>query len=259
MRVPRPFLLMALCATMMVAQGVVGGENMTPVAATAGATLKIVGPTEPVEPKEEVQLSIKGLTLEEIKAAREADPPEFDLTVWPLKGVIIDADYNWFTGALELEFEAKNPGKYLVKMHLLRDGKLEIAPFVITVGGTPPDPGPGPDPPEPDPPTPGPRQIAFMVENTTLQDLPRPQQTLLASKVFREELAQQGHVILGFLDKDATDGSEEIPDKYKQWYKAAKGKPVPLLMIAPKDGGTIVTHPLPADIEAFWNLMGGKQ
>ena len=54
MRVPRPFLLMALCVTFMVAQGVVGGENITPVTATAGATLKIVGPADPVEPKEEV-------------------------------------------------------------------------------------------------------------------------------------------------------------------------------------------------------------
>ena len=129
-------------------------------------------------------------------------------------------------------------------------------------GPLPPDPGPDPDPgPEPDPepdPTPGPRQLMVIMESSDLDNLPRPQQVILNSQTLRAELAKAGHVLLGVLDKDSTGADGVVPDKYKAWYEAAKGKTLPVLMVCPKAGGTIEVVPLPANEAALWDILGGK-
>ncbi len=227
-----------------------GAEDITPRAVGVGDTLSITGPSDPVKVSEGAWLKIEGLTLEEIKQAKKANL--FDLTVFPLDDVRVHASYDWLNDNLELSFKAKKPGKYLVKMHLVRNGKLERAATVVKVGGDVP-----PDPIDPPDPTDGPRQVLFIVESSELPSLTRPQQGILSSLTLRKELAKAGHVLLGIHDKDSS-GVDGVPDHLKKWFEAAGGKKLPCLLIAPKDGGTIVSHPMPADEEGFWGLIGGK-
>ena len=142
-------IVMSVAVLLMTAVTI--GADMTPTSPTAGSTLTITGPDHHIEPGEEVDLLIEGLTLDEIKQAKAED--RFDVTVFPLAGVKIDASYDWLFDTLELEFEADRPGEYLVKLHLVRESVLEIAAIVVTVEGDSPNPQPGPDPePGPTPP-----------------------------------------------------------------------------------------------------------
>lgn len=127
-------------------------SNITPASPTAGATLDLIGPTGPIQPGDEAELRLAGLTLDELQAAQ--DKGNFDLTAWPLAGLRIRSYYDWMDRKLKLDFRARDPGEYLVKLHLVRDGAQEIAAVVVTVAGEVP---PVPPPPKPDPkPTPNP-------------------------------------------------------------------------------------------------------
>jgi hypothetical protein len=125
------------------------GKDITPASPTAGATLDLVGPTGPIQPGEEAELRLAGLTLEELQAAQ--DLGNFDLTAWPLSGLRLRSYYDWMDRRLKLDFRAARPGEYLVKLHLVRNGAQEIAAVVVTVAGEvppvpPPDPTPQPNP-----------------------------------------------------------------------------------------------------------------
>ena len=122
--------------------------------------LSITGPDGAVKPNEDAWLKIGGLTLDEIKTAKAAG--NFDLTVFPLNGVRVHAAYDWLNDRLELMFRASDTGEHLVKLHLVRDGKLEIAAVAVTVTGKEPSPNP-PVPPTP-PPTPGDRFVLIVSE-----------------------------------------------------------------------------------------------
>ena len=128
-------------------------SNITPASPTAGATLDLVGPTGPIQRGEEAELRLAGLTLEELQAAQ--DRGNFDLTAWPLSGLRLRSYYDWMDRKLKLDFRARDPGEYLVKLHLVRNGAQEIAAVVVTVAGEvppvppPPDPTPNPYPTPP--------------------------------------------------------------------------------------------------------------
>lgn len=140
----RPFVLLLITAAMLLPLPIAADEDVTPRAATAANTLTIVGPEGSVEPGEDAYLKISGLTLDEIKAAKSDGL--FDLTVFPLVGVRVHATYDWLNDSLELMFRAESAGEYLCKLHLVREGKLEIAGIVVAVEGDSPNPQPGPDP-----------------------------------------------------------------------------------------------------------------
>jgi hypothetical protein len=129
-------------------------SNITPASATAGATLDLVGPAGSIQPGEDAELRLAGLTLDELQAAQ--DQGNFDLTAWPLAGLRLRSYYDWMDRKLKLDFRAARPGEYLVKLHLVRNGAQEIAAVVVTVAGeVPPVPPPTPDPqpnPYPSPP-----------------------------------------------------------------------------------------------------------
>jgi len=117
-------------------------ENLTPATVAASNTLAITGPTGSISAGETVYLEIDGLTLDEIKAARAAH--QFDLTLFPLNGARVHAAYDWLNDQLELAFTANEAGEYLIKLHLVREQKLEIAGIIVVVEGDNPDPFPHP-------------------------------------------------------------------------------------------------------------------
>jgi len=230
--------------------------DFTPQSETASATLDIAGPDGPIDPDEEVYLRIHGLTLAEVEEAQDAHL--FDLTAFPLGGVKIKASYDWMFRTLDLEFRAKHAGQYLVKLHLVRDGELEIAAIVVTVDGDAPDPNPPPPPPDPDPePEPGgPWQILMFHESSQLPRLPMEQRFILVSSNIQTELASRGHALLGIFDVDSS-GSDGSHGKYADWWRAVDGDPLPRIALAPLDGGDISDCPLPANKEELWALLKG--
>lgn len=166
---------------------VIAGD-ITPKEAISGTTLVIIGPDEPVQVGQEIELTMEGLTLQELMEAQ--DDGRFELTIFPLKGVKVDANYDWLERRLELDFKSTMPGEFLIKMQIdrkvewqtneaLKDDKGElikyvtvlpvrdIAAIVVVVEGDDdpfPDPDPDPDPdPSPLPPLPT-LQVTLLVE-----------------------------------------------------------------------------------------------
>lgn len=145
-------------------------------------------------------------------------------------------------------------GKILVAAVV--DGQLIIERFSWQIDPLPepgPDPGPDPDPdPDPDP-QPTKWQVGVFVESDTLDNLPLEQRALLGSLAVRVELEQRGHYLIGLFDPDAAATATEA--RIKQLLEAIKGKPLPVLTLAPRAGGKIQVHALPADEQAFWKLL----
>lgn len=177
---------LALAFALLLTPAVYAVEDVTPATITAGSTLEIVGPTDAIAPGADAWLKVSGLTLDEIKAAKAAN--QFDMTVFPLTGTRVHATYDWLNDTLELMFRASTPGEYLVKLHLLRDGKLEIAAIVVVVEGDFPDPFPDPKPdPDPSPIPPGPRAVVIISES-----LDRTPQEVAVETQVRRYLESQG-------------------------------------------------------------------
>ena len=230
--------------------------DMTPASPTAGATLDLIGPTGAIQPGEEAELKINNLTLEEIQAAKKAG--HFDLTVYPLEGVNVDASYDWLFSQLELEFSAKQPGKYLVKLALDRtptiDDPWEIAAVVITVGDKQDD-----DPNPPQPPTPsGPRQLVLVWESG--DQSPAVAAATLSAEL-KAYLSQHGHH-LWIVDQDQQNHfGQSAPTGFALWIEKAKTHgPLPVLFInaAASSGDsakTLYQGPPPATATAWLELL----
>lgn len=134
------------------------------------ATLTLTGPAEAAV-GEEIEMVVTGVTLDELTKA--VDDEQFDLTLWPDKRVDLDPTYNWMTRQIELELTAQISGEYLVKLTLVRNGKLEVADHVCIVGQS------GPDPPDRNP-YPAPTEWRRAVEPMTQLDLPPGDATRIA-------------------------------------------------------------------------------
>lgn len=243
-------------------------DDVTPKSAVAGATLNVIHEGS-VKPGEQAYLKIAGLTLDEIQRAKKDGL--FDLTVYPLKDVRVHASYDWLNDQLELVFQAKSPAEYLVKMHLVRDGKLEIAAIVVVVEGDVPLP-PKPDPPKPDPPDPpkpGQKyQVMFFYETDDLDNMPMAQREMVTGLAFREALEAKGHRFMGAYDADTIVTVKQscngrtctevrsVAPALKEWWAAVDGDPLPRVAIAPLDGGDIKDFPLPAGRAELYLLMG---
>jgi len=248
-------LLIALLLVPCMGAGPPAGRDITPASATAGSNLDLVNPG-PVEPGEFAFVHIKGLTLAEIEAAMDED--RFDLTTYPLDGVVVKSNYDFLFRRLELMVKADKPGRYLLKLHLIEDGKFKIAATEVIVEGDGDeedgDDEDGPDPPEPPQPDRGPWQVLFLCESKNQPGMTVQQNALLKGLAIRERLKKAGHVFRASLDDHSlADGGSE----WSAWQTAVDGKSRPLVALAPVDGGDIVVHPLPADEEGLMNLLGG--
>ena len=242
-------LLLALLACWLALPVAYGDEDVTPSSVTAGSTLDIVGPESAIQPSVDVWLTIKGLTLDEIKSARES--ALFDMTVFPLAGTRVHASYDWLNDTLELMFRAQLTGEYLVKLHLVRDGKLEIAAIVVAVEGDQPDPFPDPDP-DPDPPGPLAKMWVIVVEES--KDRTPAQAQILLDPILRKWLTANGHEIrLADRHQPAADLTEWI---------AQAGSALPYLFIVGPGGGVEWKGPLPTtkeDIRALCKQWGAEK
>ena len=121
------------------------------------------------------------------------------------------------------------------------------APYKV-LGGVDPDPTPDPTPGPV-----GPKQMMFFVISNDLDQLPLGQRVILTSLNVRKNLEDKGHKFLLVVD----DGqiNEGVPSEYLAWIKAAKDKDLPLIAIAPKEGGKIVTYPMPKDYKELLELL----
>lgn len=117
------------------------------------------------------------------------------------------------------------------------------------VVGNPPNP---PDPPNPGPG--GPYQIMMFYDGDQLDNYPKDQRFILTSLKYRKDLEAKGHVLLEVLEKAAiSKGGSPFLD-------AVKGKTLPRIAFAPKDGGTnVLDYPLPANYEELLKLLNNPK
>jgi hypothetical protein len=106
------------------------------LATQAAAEVKITGPADPVAPGEYVQLTVSGVA--------DAALPTGKLVLWPREKTTLLPARTW-TGEAIVLFSAKSAGKYLLALSVPKDGKIEYAEIVVTVGDPPPPPPPPPD------------------------------------------------------------------------------------------------------------------
>lgn len=138
-------------------------------------------------------------------------------------------------------------GEYAVIFFPPGDGQPVVSK--VTLGGV------APKPPDPiDPPTPGgPYQIVLLYDPDQLDNLTADQRAILNSQAFRQQLKQDGHLLLGVLPSNAkpAEGS-----KFRAFYNVAGRDPMPRLAVASKtEGGPIKSLPLPATVEELTALL----
>lgn len=126
----------------------------------------------------------------------------------------------------------------------------EEASLTVTAKDSP-DP-----PPPPPPPPPGAKQMVLFYQAQRLDNLPQEQRQLLTSLVVHKRLAELGHVVRAVLTSESI--RDNPPADYERFVQAVAGEPLPQIAIAPKDGGTVEGHPLPADYESLVKLLGGE-
>jgi hypothetical protein len=111
-----------------------------------------------------------------------------------------------------------------------------------------------PDPPNPpDPPTPGgPYQVVIFYSPDQLDNLTPDQRQILNSQAFREKLKAAGHSLLGVLPDNAAPSPQS---KFRAFYNAVAGDPMPRVAVASKDGGKVADFPLPATVSELEALL----
>lgn len=113
--------------------------------------------------------------------------------------------------------------------------------------------GDDPVPPPPPPPPPGgPYQVVLFYSPDQLDNLTADQREILNSMVYREKLKAVGHNLLGVLADNAAPSPQS---KFRAFYNAVAGDPMPRVALASKDGGKVVDFPLPATVEALDALL----
>ena len=178
-----------------------------------------------------------------------ADPGEHQLTYKVM--------WVWFE---DFTFTDGSGKSITIKQYMGHGYVEEKADFKILGEVTPP-PQPDPVPPTPNPtpppnpdPTPSPvskYQVLFLLESNDLDNLPIGQVEILSGLVFRKQLAEKGHRLLGSFDVDSIKDSVQ----FKPYATLAKGEKLPLVMLAPVDGGEIKSYPLPSNTGEMFKLL----
>lgn len=222
-------------------------SDITPASPTAGATLDLVGPAGSIQPGEDAELRLAGLTLDELQAAQ--DRGNFDLTAWPLAGLRLRSYYDWMDRTLKLDFRARDPGEYLVKLHLVRAGAQEIAAVVVTVDGKQEPPPNPPVPPVP----PGPRHLV-VIEETAHRSMAIAE--ALKSRPLTEYLKANRHTLY-LTDQHGRNEAGVAPAAYAPYLERAKGKTLPILFIVGgSDAEVLFEAAPPATPDGWIDLLG---
>jgi hypothetical protein len=143
------------------------------------------------------------------------------------------------------------PGQYVVFLTVVDvQGNMSYAGSVVTIGG-----GPVPPPPPPPPPPPDQRwQIVFFHNSNDLDNYAPAQLSMLQGLKFRKSLVEKGHTFVGSYDVQSVP-SVSSATGLAQWFSAVKGKSMPRVALAPKDGGTIQDFPLPENAADLLKLL----
>lgn len=211
---------------------------------------KITGPDK-LEPKQ------VGFYLAEDVA------PEMALIFWPESYLRTGPPY--FLPLVSM-MQADEPGEYQIRAMAIwivsspsgpRPAAVPLTKTVLVEGEI--------DPPPPDPE--GPYQVAFFHQADTRDNLPTEQLAILSGLTFRQELIKRGHGFVGLFDPDEARPNRPLPADVKPFFDAIDAdpatpgiqpKPLPRMAIAPKEGGKVVTFPLPQNAAAFWRLLKGE-
>lgn len=150
---------------------------------------------------------------------------------------------------------ASASGKYLLAITFVADGKAVHIEREIQAGEVPP-PNP-PDPPVPPTPPPGAKlQVVFLIDSSTLDNLPQSQRAILASLKLRQEIEAKGHRFIAVLDRHQ---SEAAPQELAPYFKATDGKQLPRIAVAPVAGGEIQDFALPLTEAELLKLLEGSK
>jgi len=139
------------------------------------------------------------------------------------------------------------PGKWsLAAARASADGRLFASAVTISTSEPTPDPTPGPTPPGPH----TPKQVAILIESDRLDDLSDAQRAIVASLTARKRITDAGHLFVGVFDPDQQGTSKgKLPTWIAQFTSEAKRGPI--IVVAPRQGGTPVSKPLPQSIDAL--------
>jgi hypothetical protein len=96
-------------------------------------------------------------------------------------------------------------------------------------------------------------QVMLFHESDDLDNLPLERRELLVGLKFRQELEDAGHKFLGSFDRNSIDGAPS-PDM-REWWDAVANCRLPCVALAPMSGGEVSTYDLPADAQAFFELL----
>lgn len=123
-----------------------------------------------------------------------------------------------------------------------------VKTFVVGEGDVPPPPPPPPPPPQPG----GPYQIVLFYSPDQLDNMTADQRAILNSLEYREKLTKAGHTLLGVLADNAAPSPQS---KFRPFYNAVSGDPMPRVAVSSKSGGKVVDVSLPATFAELEKLL----
>lgn len=221
-------------------------------------------------------MSVNCLAQLDVKSSYELGEPIVVKMVVPEKpdGAVLRKDKFKIVGATAVKVDDTTwhvwavPGKYTIEAMgewrlyqtiISKDDKeykviadeddYEFAASFEVTGGD----GPVPPPPPPPPPPPGgPYQVVLFYSPDQLDNLTADQRAILNSMEYREKLTKAGHTLLGVLANNAAPSPQS---KFRAFYNAVSGDPMPRLAVASEAGGKVVDMPLPATFAELEALL----
>lgn len=230
------------------------------IVAVAQAQIKLVGP-EWVEVGQSFEVSVENLHLDLSIFADGGTPPQVEWRDVPKGGsirsrlevlIVMDEKIKkpkWVVSPYATVMLTE-PGKVGIVLMVVQEGVGALLVHEVTVG-------PFPDPPLPPPPPNRKWQIVIVHESNDKDNLPRSQQVLLSSIVFRKTLAAAGHHLIegGIVDHDIRGAGGEVPKVLAPFFRSCEGKPLPRICIVPLTGGAVKSYPLPLTGSGVFGLL----
>jgi len=181
-------------------------------------------------------------------------PPKVNVHTVDATHLVVCAPPGEYTIEYQLEWIHVEPitfidgtGKSITFNNFLGNGKISQKATFKVLGGTPPVP-----PPPPPLPPGGPYQVVLFYSPDQLDNLTADQREILNSMAYREKLKAAGHSLLGVLAGNAAPSPQS---KFRPFYNAVDGDPMPRVAVASKDGGKVVDFPLPATAKELDALL----
>jgi len=212
----------------------------------AGQDIKIVGPTDPIQAGEPAWLEITGVPDDQgavfnLHPLLYTNPQH----IVPMHGLFLTTTpgtYQITATALivEIDWEKKTHRTTLIPLS-----------YEVTVEGE----APHPDPP---PPVDTKWQVAIFHQSDTRDTMDADQLEVCTGPLFRQELAAKGHGFVGLFDPDERDSKDGIPERVRRFFDAADGHELPVMVMAPMNGGDFRVVPLPANKTEAFKILEGK-